>query len=124
MIPRPLRLALAPIRSAIVLARFVFRKTTTKTPFRDSKSLRDPPSVAPGVILEVEACRRSSHSDCFSVAAAARRPEEGERERHYLRNVKGFDFLPRRLLDLKICLRTLSMRIPSCHRSRRRRRSL
>src|SRR3954454_11441462 len=62
----PLRLALAPIRSAIVLARFVFRKTTTKTPFRDSKSLRDPPSVAPGVILEVDACRRSSHSDCVS----------------------------------------------------------
>src|SRR5436305_331688 len=64
--PPPLRLALAPIRSAIVLARFVFRKTTTKTPFRDSKSLRDPPAVAPGVILEVEACRTSSHSDCFS----------------------------------------------------------
>ena len=51
--------------------------------------------------------------------AAARRPER-EREGRYLRNADGFDFLPRRLLDLNICLRTLSMRIPSRHRRRRR----
>ena len=54
----------------------------------------------------------------------ASRPEEGERERHYLRNAEGFDFLPHRLLDLKIFLRTLSMLIPSCHHRRRRRRSV
>src|SRR5438309_10871445 len=67
MIPRPLRLALAPIRSAIVLARFVFLKTTSKTPFLIPRAFRS--LAAPGAILEVESPQKVRHTYCFSAAA-------------------------------------------------------
>src|SRR4051794_27589203 len=65
----PLRLALPPIRSAIVLARFVFRKTTTKTPFRDSKSLRDPPPSPQESFL------KSKHAERPHIRIASRRED-------------------------------------------------
>src|SRR4051812_39661746 len=77
MIPRPLRLALAPIRSAIVLARFVFLKTTSKTPIPHSKSLPVPPLAAPGVILEVESPQKVAIRIASRLPPASR-PEEGE----------------------------------------------
>ena len=68
MIPRSLRLALAPIRSAIVLARFVFLKTTSKTPFLILRAFRSSPLAAPGAILEVESAQKVRHTYCFSAA--------------------------------------------------------
>src|SRR5438067_5086996 len=57
-----------PIRSAIILARFVFPKATTKTPFLDYKSLPVPPLVVPAVILEAESEQKVRHTYCFSAA--------------------------------------------------------
>ena len=105
MIPRPLRLALAPIRSAIVLARFVFLKTTSKTPFLIPRAFRSPPLAAPGAILEVESPQKVAIR-IASRPPPASRPEEGE---EMTQSAQCRGLRP----TFPAYLRTLSMRIPS-----------